>query len=117
MFRFPLLMAFVLNAFAVGAANDDTARAEAGITAEDLLRHIKVLSSDAFEGRAPATKGEELSVKYITDQFRRAGAKPGNPDGTFVQRVPLVGSTASNVQVIFRAGERQMTPPFPQESV
>ncbi|MEY2560491.1 MAG: hypothetical protein QOG51_906, partial [Verrucomicrobiota bacterium] len=34
------------------------------ITAADLLKHIKVLASDEFEGRAPGSKGEELSVKY-----------------------------------------------------
>jgi hypothetical protein len=39
------------------------------ITPDGLLAHIKVLASDEFEGRAPGTKGEELSVNYITDQF------------------------------------------------
>src|SRR5213080_1953919 len=61
------------------------------ITPDGLLAHIKVLASDEFEGRAPGTKGEELSVKYITDQFRKIGLKPGNPDGTYMQEVPLAG--------------------------
>ena len=61
------------------------------ITPDGLLAHIKVLASDEFEGRAPGTKGEELSVKYITDQFKQIGLKPGNPDGTYIQEVPLVG--------------------------
>ena len=39
------------------------------ITPDGLLAHIKVLASDQFEGRSPGTKGEDLSVKYITDQF------------------------------------------------
>src|SRR6266540_2227020 len=52
-----------------------------------LLEHVKVLSSDEFEGRAPGTKGEELSVNYIADQFKKAGLKPGNPDGgTYFQK-------------------------------
>src|SRR4051794_27676506 len=38
-----------------------------------LLAHTKVLSSDEFEGRAPGTKGEELTVKYLTDQFTKLG--------------------------------------------
>jgi Zn-dependent M28 family amino/carboxypeptidase len=59
-----------------------------------LLRHIRVLSSDRFEGRAPGSKGEDLSVRYITDQFKKIGLKPGNTDGTYVQRVPMVGITA-----------------------
>jgi Zn-dependent M28 family amino/carboxypeptidase len=61
------------------------------ITPDGLLAHIKVLASDEFEGRAPGTKGEELSVKYIADQFKQIGLKPGNPDGTYMQEVPLAG--------------------------
>ncbi|MDQ6623630.1 MAG: M20/M25/M40 family metallo-hydrolase [Verrucomicrobiota bacterium] len=61
------------------------------ITAADLLKHIKVLSSDEYEGRAPGSKGEDLSVKYISDQFKAIGLKPGNPDGSYVQEVPLAG--------------------------
>src|SRR5881397_498896 len=61
------------------------------ITPDGLLAHIKVLASDEFEGRAPGTKGEELSVKYIADQFKKIGLKPGNPDGTYTQEVPLAG--------------------------
>src|SRR5438067_12216047 len=61
------------------------------ITPDGLLSHIKVLASDEFEGRAPGTKGEELSVKYIADQFKQIGLRPGNPDGTYMQEVPLAG--------------------------
>ena len=63
------------------------------MTANDLLQHIKVLASDEYEGRAPGTKGEELTVNYLTEQFKKLGLKPGNPDGTYVQKVPLVGYT------------------------
>jgi hypothetical protein len=51
-----------------------------------LLAHIKMLSSDEFEGRAPGSKGEELSIKYISDQFKQIGLSPGNPDGTYFQK-------------------------------
>jgi Zn-dependent M28 family amino/carboxypeptidase len=61
------------------------------ITPDALLAHIKVLSSDEFEGRAPGSKGEELSVNYITDQFKKIGLQPGNPNGTYTQEVPLAG--------------------------
>ena len=40
-------------------------------------------SSDEFEGRAPGTKGEDLTVAYLTDEFKKLGLKPGNPDGTY----------------------------------
>ncbi len=61
------------------------------ITPDGLLAHIKVLASDEFEGGAPGSKGEELSIKYISDQFRAIGLKPGNPDGSYTQEVPLAG--------------------------
>ena len=61
-----------------------------------LLKQINVLASDEFEGRAPGTKGEDLTVKYLQDQFRQMGLTAGNPDGTYVQKVPLVGITAKN---------------------
>ena len=64
------------------------------ITPDGLLAHIKILASDEFEGRAPGTKGEELSVKYIADQFKQIGLRPGNPDGTYTQEVPLAGITS-----------------------
>jgi Zn-dependent M28 family amino/carboxypeptidase len=77
------------------------------VNADDLLRHIKALSSDEYEGRGPGTKGEELSVKYITEQFQKLGLKPGNPDGTFVQKVPLAGFKAEP-EASFKAGDKEM---------
>jgi hypothetical protein len=63
------------------------------IDLDALLAHTKTLSSDEYEGRAPGTKGEELAVTYLADQFKKAGLKPGNTDGTYFQNVPLVGIT------------------------
>src|SRR6478672_5937336 len=77
------------------------------ITPDGLLAHIKVLASDEFEGRAPGSKGEELSVKYITDQFRKIGLKPGNPDGTYTQEVPLAG-IKSEPRMSFIIGDKTM---------
>jgi hypothetical protein len=65
--------------------------ASESITADALLRHVRILASDEFEGRAPGTRGEVLTVEYLVEQFRRMGLEPGNPDGTYTQAVPLVG--------------------------
>jgi Zn-dependent M28 family amino/carboxypeptidase len=77
------------------------------ITPDGLLAHIKVLASDEFEGRAPGSKGEELSVNYITDQFKKTRLKPGNPDGTYVQGVPLAG-IKSEPRMSFVIGDKTM---------
>ena len=69
-----------------------------------MLADIKTLSSDEFEGRAPGSKGEELTVKYLEDQFKKIGLQPGNTDGTFVQSLPLVGITASNTRPLTVSG-------------
>ncbi len=61
------------------------------ITAERLRQHIEVLSSDRFEGRLPGTRGEELTVDYLVEQFQALGLEPGNPDGSWIQHVPLAG--------------------------
>ncbi|MEY2494394.1 MAG: hypothetical protein QOJ45_886 [Verrucomicrobiota bacterium] len=86
------------------------------ITAADLLKHIKVLASDEFEGRAPGSKGEELSVKYITEQFKTLGLKPGNPNGTYIQEVPLAGIISAPV-ASFSIGEKKMELKFPDDFV
>src|ERR1700740_1929706 len=72
-----------------------------------VLSHTKVLSSDEFEGRAPGTKGEELTVNYLVDQFTKIGLKPGNADGTYIQKVPLVGITPTPAQRVFAKGKTE----------
>ena len=65
----------------------------ASFTGDRILNHIRTLSSDEFEGRGPGSKGEQLTIKYLEDQYRAAGLEPGNPDGTYLQSVPLVSIT------------------------
>src|ERR1700754_3303405 len=82
----------------------------------DLLNHIKILASDEFEGRAPGSKGEELSVKYITDQFKSLGLKPGNPDRTYIQEVPLAGIISAPT-ASFRVKDQMTSLKFPDDYV
>jgi len=86
------------------------------ITAADILQHTKALSTDEFEGRGPGTKGEELTINYLQGQFQKFGLKPGNPDGTYVQNVPLTGFTAQPT-ASFTAGSKKIEPEFPKEYV
>jgi hypothetical protein len=45
--------------------------------AKRLADEVRTLSSDAFEGRGPATAGEEKTVAWLTEQFKAAGLQPG----------------------------------------
>ncbi len=86
------------------AASASVEAALGSVTADGLLSHIEVLSSDEYEGRAPGTAGEELTVDYLIGRFQKLGFKPGNPDGTFIQDVPLVGLTAEVTEASFLVG-------------
>jgi Zn-dependent M28 family amino/carboxypeptidase len=89
-------MGALLGALAVllsgcAAPKADPKAAQAVMSKEQLLAHIKKLASDEFEGRAPGSKGEDLTVAYLEGEFKKIGLKPGNPDGTYVQKAPLAG--------------------------
>ena len=94
----------------------ERAPAADSIAANHVLAHVELLASDEFEGRAPGTRGEERSVAYITRQFRAIGLEPGNPDGTFVQKVPLVGFRAAP-HGSFEAGGKTIELAFPSDCV
>ncbi|HEY2378645.1 MAG TPA: M28 family peptidase [Gemmatimonadaceae bacterium] len=85
---------------APAAFTDTTATSPAVVTAAQsidtasLLQHIKDLAADSMEGRAPGTPGEEKAVAYLTQQFQKLGLKPGNPDGSYIQKVDLIGYKA-----------------------
>src|ERR1700736_4962711 len=112
---FVILLATTIAGLA-GDPEDKLRPSLEAISPDGLLAHIKMLSSDEFEGRAPGTKGEELSVNYITEQFKRIGLKPGNPDGSYAQEVPLAGIT-SNPQMAFDVGGNVMQLKFPDDFV
>ena len=82
----------------------------AAIDSADLMSHIRILASDSFEGRAPGSRGEEKTVAYLEAEFRKLGLSPGNPAGTFIQNVPLVGITPlGSPRLVFEgAGQRRI---------
>jgi Zn-dependent M28 family amino/carboxypeptidase len=120
MVRFSALL-FLLGVCACSRPADppstasSTAATTAAITkmpafdAARMLADIKVLSSDEFEGRSPGSKGEELTVKFLQDAFTKIGLTPGNTDGTFVQSLPLVGITATNLRPLTVTGHGKKT--------
>ena len=87
------------------------------ITADGILGHIKNLSADSMEGRAPGTPGEEKAVAYMQGQFKALGLKPGNPDGTYIQNADLIGYS-SKPTFSYTAGKgRPVTLKWPDDYV
>src|SRR6202041_1013981 len=62
------------------------------VSGERMRAHVKYLASDQLEGRGVGTRGEKLATEYIAAQFDSAGAKPAGDNGTFFQRVPMIGA-------------------------
>jgi Zn-dependent M28 family amino/carboxypeptidase len=67
--------------------------AESEINATSLVAHVRMLSSDLFEGRAPATRGGQLTVEYLATEMAALGLQPAGENGSFFQPVPIVEST------------------------
>ena len=111
-----IALSFVKIGFAADSETDRLKPALDAMTADGLLAHIKMLASDEFEGRAPGSKGEELSIKYIADQFKTIGLIPGNPDGTYFQEVPLAGIKSAPT-ASFVVGEQKMALNYPDDYV
>jgi Zn-dependent M28 family amino/carboxypeptidase len=83
------------------------ARALQSITPEGILKHIRVLASDEFDGRAPATAGEQKSLDYIVGQCKALKLAPGNPDGSWLEPVALWGITAGGGEIAVKAGDAE----------
>jgi Zn-dependent M28 family amino/carboxypeptidase len=95
----PVLVLSLLTPLVVTSCDDKqpapVAAASPAVQVEaDLHRHTAVLAADEFEGRAPATRGEELTVTYLKEQFEALGLQPGNGDSWF-QDVPVTSIESS----------------------
>ncbi|HWE99506.1 MAG TPA: M28 family metallopeptidase [Caulobacteraceae bacterium] len=69
-----------------------------------LTATVKVLASDAFEGRAPGTPGEARTVDYLVRRFQALGLQPGGPQGRWTQDVPLVHTRTGTPRALAVAG-------------
>jgi Zn-dependent M28 family amino/carboxypeptidase len=92
-----LTLAALAAAFALAAAAH-TFSPE--ITEADFVEMVRTLASDEFEGRAPGSRGEELTVEYIRAQYERIGLEPGGENGSWYQTVPMVETTADESTVL-----------------
>ncbi|WP_193049165.1 M28 family metallopeptidase [Pseudoalteromonas undina] len=84
--------------------SDDLAKGYNSIQADEIAKHVKVLASDEFGGRAPSSEGEKLTLDYLTKEFTALGFEPGNGD-SFFQEVPLVSLEADSDMVLNIGGK------------
>src|SRR5215204_7485688 len=75
------------------------AQSRTGITAAEIDAHLRFLSSDLLEGRAPGTRGGRLTAEYLATQLRAYGVEPG-ASGSYFQQVPIdvMGTQAASVR-------------------
>ncbi len=90
----PLLaVSLALLALSVGCAGRHVEPPSTALDEVAFREHVRILASDDFEGRKPGTAGEQKTVSYLVEEFRKLGLKPGN-GASFTQAVPLVELTA-----------------------
>ena len=63
------------------------------IDPERIRAHVRFLSHDLLEGRGTGQRGGDIAAEYIATQFALYGLKPAGDHGTYMQTVPLVGTT------------------------
>src|SRR5262245_58566179 len=79
------------------------------ISGRALAAHVRMLSDDLLEGRAPGTRGSELGMRYVASHFEQLGLKPGDPSGAWFQRFDLVGMRGEvKTPLTFSAGGKTL---------
>jgi Zn-dependent M28 family amino/carboxypeptidase len=87
------------------------------INADDMKDYVSMLASDDFLGRAPATKGEERTINYLADQFKKAGLQPAD-SGNYFQKVSLVRITSDqNMKLIISNGQKTIDLRYPDDFI
>lgn len=87
------------------------------ISASEIDAHVKFLSSDLLEGRAPATRGGELTSAYIASQLQAAGVEPAGTNGYF-QSVPInIVTTIKGTASVKASGKATANLRFPEDVV
>ena len=60
---------------------------------EHIRANVRFLSLDLLEGRGTGQRGGDIAAEYMATQFWLDGLKPAGDNGTFFQKVPLIGIT------------------------
>jgi Zn-dependent M28 family amino/carboxypeptidase len=89
--RFLALAVLLCLASAALAQNAAPAATLNSISGDRIRAHVKFLSSDFMEGRGTGQRGGDLAAEYLATEFALEGLKPGGENGTYFQKVPMVG--------------------------
>jgi hypothetical protein len=87
-----MLLASACSGSGTAASSAQSGPALAEIDATRLDAHLRFLSHDLLEGRAPSTRGGQLAAEYLATQLALLGFAPGASDGTYFQQVGIVES-------------------------
>jgi Zn-dependent M28 family amino/carboxypeptidase len=63
------------------------------IRPDNIETHVRFLSHDLLEGRGTGQRGGDIAAEYIAAQFALSGLKPAGDNGSYLQKVPMVGIT------------------------
>jgi hypothetical protein len=77
------------SVFVIQASADSADDAMTAIHPETIRADMRFLSDDLLEGRGTATRGYEITAKFMATQFEALGLKPAGDNGTYWQNVPL----------------------------
>ncbi|MGE5734135.1 MAG: M28 family peptidase [Acidobacteriota bacterium] len=78
------------------------------IDPERIRAHVRFLADDLLEGRGTGQRGGDIAAEYIATQFTLYGLKPAGDNGTYLQKVPMVGVTTlpeSTFTIVSNSGQ------------
>jgi Zn-dependent M28 family amino/carboxypeptidase len=84
-----LLSVALISIISASTADAQTDGAPSRISPQEIDAHLRFLSSDLLEGRAPATRGGQVAEEYIATQLQAFGVRPGVGDSSYFQPVPI----------------------------
>nr|WP_139064381.1 M28 family metallopeptidase [Gluconobacter morbifer] len=110
---FPVRMSLGALCVSCAAVSFSAAAAPAGasgpIDPARMSETMRVLASDPFEGRAPGTHGEAVTVPWLIQQYKKLGLEPGGENGGWTQTVPMIHTqTQANGNISVQTGSKNL---------
>ncbi|MBI3005832.1 MAG: M28 family peptidase [Ignavibacteriales bacterium] len=107
----------VLVIFASGCQRSPVNQAIGEVTAQRLKEYIATLSDDSLQGRGPSTEADRRTTTYLAEEFKRLGLEPAGDHGSYLQRVPIIGSRVKPFQLELKKASRNLKLEFVDDFV